>query len=166
MNGNKLLEDHLEALDKSIQTFCDAASEYPADLIRLKPTEKAFSATEIVYHMLEVERLWQRRIHGLLDHTSTYFQQMNPDKEAKENKYNEKPYREGIEELKVARQETSKLVRSMKPRELELTGTHSKYGPMNTYKMLSTMSEHDHTHLAQLKRTLLQVQTGSVINSK
>jgi uncharacterized damage-inducible protein DinB len=150
-------EDHLAALDKSFEVFRNTAANYPRQLVREKPSEKAFSATEIVYHMLDVERLWQRRIHGLLDHTLTHFQQMNPDKEAVEQRYNEQPYEHGISELADARVETHRLIRNMKPREFEIAGIHSKYGAMNTFKILETMKDHDHNHAVQLERTLTQV---------
>jgi hypothetical protein len=82
---------------------------------------------------------------------------MNPDQVAADERYNERPYDEGIPELMRARNETHTLIRSMKPREFEITGTHSKYGEMNTFKILETLTDHDHTHAAQLERTLAQV---------
>src|ERR1017187_670568 len=144
-------EDHLAALDSSLKVFLDAAEKYPRDAVGTKPSPKAFSATEIVYHMLDVEHLWQNRMRGLVDQTMTHFQQMDPDKVAIESKYNEKPYDKGILELTRAREETHKIVRSMMPRELELAGMHSKYGEMNTFRILETIAEHDHTHAAQLQ---------------
>jgi uncharacterized damage-inducible protein DinB len=158
MNENpRRPEKHLEALDKSFEVFQTAASNFPRALVREKPSEKAFSATEIVYHMLDVERLWQRRIRGLLDGTVTRFDQMNPDKEAVEHRYNERAYEDGISELRNARNETHDHVRSMKPNEFERLGVHSKYGEMNTFKILEIIEGHDRTHAAQLERTLTQV---------
>jgi uncharacterized damage-inducible protein DinB len=157
MNENPRPEKHLEALDKSFAVFQTTASNYPRALVREKPSEKAFSATEIVYHMFDVERLWQRRIHGLLDGTMTRFEQMNPDKEAIEQRYNERSYEDGISELANARNDTHRLIQNMKPREFEIAGIHSKYGEMNTFKILEIMEGHDRTHAAQLERTLTQI---------
>jgi hypothetical protein len=157
MKENPRPEKHLEALDKSFEVFQTAASNYPRALVREKPFEKAFSATEIVYHMLDVERLWQQRIHGLLDRTMTHFEQMNPDKEAIEQRYNERSYEGGIAELANARIETHDRIRSMKPNEFERSGIHSKYGEMNTFKILEIMEGHDRTHAAQLERTHARV---------
>jgi uncharacterized damage-inducible protein DinB len=158
MNENpRRPEEYLEALTKSFHVFLTSASNYPRALVREKPSEKAFSASEVLYHVLDVERLWQRRIRGMLDGTMTTFQQMNPDQVAADERYNERPYDEGIPELMRARNETHTLIRSMKPREFEITGTHSKYGEMNTFKILETLTDHDHTHAAQLERTLAQV---------
>jgi uncharacterized damage-inducible protein DinB len=158
MNENpRRPEEHLAALDKSFHTFLTSVSNYPRELARKKPSAKAFSATEILYHVLDVERLWQRRIRGMLDGTVNTFQQMNPDQEAINGRYNERLYDDGIPELVHARNETHALIRSMKPREFEITGTHSKYGEMNTFKILEILADHDHTHAAQLERTLAQV---------
>ncbi len=158
MNENpRRPEELLAALDKSFNVFLASATSYPRELVREKPSAKAFSASEILYHVLDVERLWQRRIRGMLDGTVNTFQQMNPDQEAINGRYNERPYDEGIPELINARSETHTLIRSMRPREFEITGTHSKYGEMNTYKILETLTDHDQTHAAQLERTLAQV---------
>jgi uncharacterized damage-inducible protein DinB len=154
-------EDRLAALDSSLKIFLDAVEKYPHEAVRKKPSPKAFSATEIVYHMLDVEHLWQQRMRGLVDRTMTHFQQMDPDKVAIESNYNQKPYDKGILELKKAREETHKIVRSMMPRELELTGIHSKYGELNTLRILEIIEDHDHTHTAQLQRTLSQI-TGQL----
>ncbi|MFI5201718.1 MAG: DinB family protein [Candidatus Kapaibacterium sp.] len=156
------IEENLEALGKNFHVFLNAATHYPRDLIRVKPTEIAFSATEVVYHMLDVERLWQRRIRGLLDGTMTKFQQMDPDKEARDQRYNEKPYEDGISELKRAREETHSLVRGMKSDELLLAGIHSRYGEMNTFDILAKMKEHDRTHATQLERTLAQISQTNI----
>ncbi len=152
----------LAAFNKSFQIFLDAARHYPRELVTQKPTAIAFSATEVLYHMLDVERLWQRRIRGLLDGSKTAFQQMDPDKEARDGRYNEKPYDDGISELKHAREETRALVRGMKPEELLLAGIHSRYGEMNTFDILAKMEEHDRTHAAQLERTLALVSHTNI----
>lgn len=153
------LEERMAALNKSFELFVSTAEHYPRELVHEKPTEIAFSATEIVYHMLDVERLWQRRIQGLLNGTMKTFQQMDPDKEARDGFYNQRNYEHGIAELQRARNETLVLVGGLNTEELKLTGTHSKYGPMNTFAILAKMEEHDRTHTAQLDRTLRQIRS-------
>ncbi len=151
------LEEQLAELDNSFELFLDQAKRYPRTLVQEKPTEIAFSATEIVYHMLDVERLWQTRMQGLCNGSMTHFQQLDPDTVAREAQYNVRRYEPGISELQNARRDTYSLVRSMKPEELERTGFHSRYGEMNTFAILAKMAEHDRTHTAQLERTLRQV---------
>lgn len=151
-------DELLAALDKSFQIFLETAHRYPRESVREKPSLTAFSATEIVYHMLDVERLWQARIRGLIDGSMRHFQQMDPDAVAAERRYNEKDYEAGIADLRTARTETEELVRSMKPSDWRLVGTHSKYGDMDAVAILTTMENHDRTHAAQLERTLRQIE--------
>lgn len=82
---------------------------------------------------------------------------MNPDAVAIERRYNEKNYEEGIAALRAARTETHKLIKSMKPREFEYKGVHSKFGEINTFQILDIIEDHDRGHAAQLRRTLAQV---------
>ncbi|HWF43046.1 MAG TPA: DinB family protein [Candidatus Kapabacteria bacterium] len=152
----------LEALDKSFAVFVAVAENYPHESVREKPSAIGFSATEIVYHMLDVERLWQQRIRRLLERTLTYFEAMNPDREAVQNRYNEKQFDPGILDLAAARLDTHRLIRSLTKEQFELTGIHSKYGPMNIVRILEIMEEHDRTHAAQLDRTLAAIRSKSL----
>ena len=108
--------------------------------------------------MLDVERLWQRRMRGVLDGSMSHFQQMDPDKEAIDGRYNEKPYEAGIEALVAARAETHTLVGSIPEAQMLASGLHSRYGEMNVYKILETMTGHDRTHAAQIERTIGQIK--------
>jgi uncharacterized damage-inducible protein DinB len=150
--------DKLKKLQETIKEVTDFAEKYPADLVTVKPDAIAFSANEIIYHLLEVEELWQRRIHQLLHSDDKHFQQINPDELAKEHRYNEQPYREGIEELKTAREETIDLIDAMTDDELHIIGIHSRYGAMDTLRILDIMADHDLQHLRQMERTLHTVE--------
>jgi uncharacterized damage-inducible protein DinB len=126
----------------------------------LKPDEvekRPFTASEVVYHMVDVELLWQHRIQGLLSGTMRQFQQMNPDKEALVKRYNSRNYDRGLRELAMSRAETTRIIAAMTTDELLLTGIHSKYGEMNTIKILEIMEGHDRQHATQLDRTLSQI---------
>jgi hypothetical protein len=160
----------LEAFSNSIQLFLVTAEQFPRTRVKVRPSyepqevregefeKRPFTATEIVYHMIDVELLWQSRIHGMLDGTSRYFQQMNPDKEAQEKKYNTRDYERGLRELALSRSETTRLISGMSDAELALTGVHSRFGEMDTIKILETMEAHDRQHAAQLERTLAAIR--------
>src|SRR5579872_5726038 len=104
------------------------AESIPPGLVKEKPSDLAFSVKEIIYHLLEVEELWQRRIHQLLHHEKPTFQQINPDELAKTNNYNEQDLHEGIASWSDAREETLNLVQELSKEELSRKGTHSRYG--------------------------------------
>jgi uncharacterized damage-inducible protein DinB len=146
-------EDALALLAESNSEFLEAANNFPAEQRTDKPSDKAFSATEIVYHMLDVEKLWQGRLQRLISGESREFIAMDPDKEAVENKYNKKDYTEGLEELLEARRRSLELFRSLADDQFELTGIHTKYGEMSIDRILEIMTNHDHQHAKQLERT-------------
>jgi uncharacterized damage-inducible protein DinB len=166
MNLVNQRDDLLAAFSKSMQFFLAEAELFPRELVKKRPahkrnSKKPFTACEIVFHMIDVERLWQFRITGLIDGSLKQFQQMDPDKEAADKRYNAKQYNRGIRELASSRSETSRLIRGMTNDQLSLTGIHSKYGEMDTLRILSIMEGHDRQHAAQLERTLAQILSDS-----
>jgi len=155
--------DIANSLQKSIKLFTEEALQFPQALRTQKPSATAFSATEIVYHMLDVEKLWQYRFDGLLDGSRTTFEAMNPDQVALESNYNSKSYEDGIAALLDLRKKTIALVSHLTPEQSQLSGIHSRYGEMNIMKILETMHNHDLTHKAQLERTLKQLQEVATV---
>jgi len=152
------MKDKLERLQKTIAEVTNFAERIPDSLYTVRPDQIAFSINEIIYHLLEVEHLWQRRIHQLLHTDDNHFQQIDPDALAKEHRYNEQPYHEGIAKWKAAREETVKLIDGMSEEELSKKGIHSRYGEMDTNKILDTMADHDLQHLRQMERTLGKIK--------
>jgi uncharacterized damage-inducible protein DinB len=150
--------DQLQKLQQTLKLVTNFAERYPHELVTVKPDAVAFSANEIIYHLLEVEELWQRRIHQLLHSDDKNFQQIDPDALAKEHKYNEQSYEEGIKEWKDSREDTIDLINAMTDEERHIIGIHSRYGEMDTFQILDIMADHDLQHLRQMERTLKQIQ--------
>ena len=146
--------DKLHRLQETIKQVRSFAERYPDQLVRVKPDPIAFSANEIIYHLLEVEELWQRRIHQLLHSDNKYFQQIDPDILAKDHKYNEQPYKEGIEDWNSAREETIDLIDAMTEDQRTMIGIHSRYGEVDIFRIIEIMADHDLQHLRQMERTL------------
>ena len=151
----------IASLQKLLQTMGKVtayAERFPREYVYKKPDEKAFSANEIIYHLLEVEELWQRRLDQLVHTKDRNFQQIDPDALAKENHYNEKSYEEGITNWNAARNDTIALVEGMTDEQRAIAGIHSRYGEMNTLRILEIMADHDLQHLRQMERTLTLVK--------
>jgi len=134
------------------------AESIPPGLVKEKPSEIAFSISEIIHHLLEVEELWQRRIHQLLHHENPTFQQINPDELAKTNNYNEQDFHSGIAAWGDAREDTLNLVQELEDKELLRKGIHSRYGEMDVHRILDIIADHDLQHLAQMERTVGQIK--------
>jgi hypothetical protein len=135
------------------------AQAFPLELRSAKPTETAFSATEIVYHMIAVEQLWQGRLKRLTSGESNRFDALDPDADARSGNYNSLDFETGLTILQNARRETNTFVRGLGPEALALEGIHSKYGPMNILRILEIMEGHDRNHAAQFARTLFALSS-------
>src|SRR5437588_6172039 len=155
-----LYPEKISILNRTFSLVKDFAESYPADLVAEKPDAIAFSANEIIYHLLEVEELWQRRIHQLLNEERPYFERINPDELAKEHHYNEHDFFEGIMELQKSREDTIELVTALSEEELSRKATHSRFGEMDVYRILDIIADHDLQHLRQMERTLKLVNGG------
>lgn len=151
------MTEELAKLEQSFHDVIDFAKTYPEPLRSVKPDEKAFSATEIIYHLLDVENLWQRRIKMLITTTERNFEPIDPDAQAKTNDYNSKPFQKGLEEWFEAREETVDLIDEMSESERRIVGIHPKYGEMDTHRIVEIILGHDKQHIAQLERTLTLV---------
>jgi uncharacterized damage-inducible protein DinB len=150
--------EKISLLQHSQNLVTEFASTIPSTLVTLKPDAIAFSVKEIIYHLLEVEELWQRRIHQLIHEPAPHFQQINPDELAKINRYNEQDFHEGISRWKNARMETIRLVEAMTGNELTKKAVHSRYGEMDINRILDIMADHDIQHLRQMERTLKKIE--------
>jgi uncharacterized damage-inducible protein DinB len=150
--------EKISLLNRTHSLVKDFAETIPPGLVKEKPSDIAFSINEIIYHLLEVEELWQRRIHQLLHEDHPHFQQINPDELAKTNRYNEQNYDEGIAQWQASREDTISLISEMTDEELLRKGVHSRYGEMDTFRIVDIMADHDLQHLRQMERTLKQIK--------
>jgi uncharacterized damage-inducible protein DinB len=150
--------EKIKALALSYAEFIAAAYSFPQEKRRDKPSAKAFSATEIVYHMVDVEKLWQQRLQRLISGESREFIAMDPDKVAIDSDYNTKDYEAGLEDLAELRQRSIELFRGMLDEQFELTGTHTRYGEMSVDKIMEIMTNHDAQHARQLERTVKELE--------
>ncbi|MEI8133571.1 MAG: DinB family protein [bacterium] len=153
-----MIEEQIIKLRDTIHRVITYAEVIPPSLRTLKPDQIAFSVNEIIYHLLEVEELWQRRIHLMLHEDEPHFERIDPDELAKTNKYNEQDFHQGIADWKASRNETIELVEALNEKDLARIGMHSKFGEIDTYRILDIMADHDLQHLRQMERTILSVK--------
>ena len=106
-------EQPLRSLNDSGETFRKKALSYPRHAVRLKPTDIAFSATEIVFHMLDVEQLWQDRITKLVSGKSKNFTAIDPDELARRGKYNDKDFELGLKLWSQDRKRTVRMIEDL-----------------------------------------------------
>lgn len=135
-----------------MQKVTATARDFPVGFAHQKPDAVAFSATEIIYHLVDVEELWQKRI-GLLQRESIEVHSIEPDRLAKSGNYNVQVFSTGIESFVSARRHTFDIVRGLSPEQLQWTVKHPKFGELDVQKILEIMASHDLGHADQFQRT-------------
>ena len=128
MQDHAAVQRLIDRIEETLGVVVETAKAFPHGFEHHKPDEVAFSATEIIYHLVDVDALWQNRIDQLIMIGPSEFQRFDPDKTAKDHNYNVQPFRQGIEEFKVARGKTIKLVSGLDDAQLKVRGTHPKFG--------------------------------------
>ena len=153
MAESQTIEEKLSRLLETGAIVLAAAESFPRGYVHHKPTPIAFSATEIIYHLCDVDRLWQSRIGLLSVDSPVKFTPFDPDREARDKNYNVQPFSKGIQAFTHARELTIEIIRQLPALQLEAQGEHPKFGTLNVERILEIMADHDLGHVAQLART-------------
>jgi hypothetical protein len=149
--------EKIALLERTHRIADEFARLVPPALVKEKPSEIAFSVNEIVHHLVDVEKLWHSRFEQIISADHPKYEAIDPDALAKEHKYNEKAINDGLSEWALLRAKTIEMIKSMDEAIHHRTAMHSRYGELNTSRMLDIMANHDLQHLEQMKRTISQV---------
>lgn len=150
--------EKISILERTHRLVKEFAEGYPSELTNVKPDDVAFSATEIVCHLADVERLWHKRFADIdAQGDGVVFTAMNPDEVAKQNQYNSKTLDAALADWTALREETYGMAKNFSEDVLHRVAIHPRYGEMVIFRMFDIMANHDLQHLEQMKRTLKQV---------
>lgn len=150
--------EKISILERTHRLVKEFAESYPRELTNAKPDGVAFSATEIVWHLADVERLWHKRFADIeAQGNGVVFTAMNPDEVAKQNQYNSKTIEAALADWTLLREQTYAMAKNFSEETLHRVAIHPRYGEMVIFRMFDIMANHDLQHLEQMKRTLEQV---------
>ena len=130
-----------------------------AEELRRKPAAEAFSFVEHACHLRDIEREgYGERIRKLLLETRPALADIDGGRLARERRYNEQDFGEGLSAFERARGENVSALRALPPEELKRAGTFEGAGEITLGKLVAMMCEHDRAHreeIASLRETLL-----------
>ena len=150
--------EKLSILERTHRLVAEFVDGMPDEVASVKPSAEAFSVTEIVFHLADVEQLWHDRFAAMqASESAVVFSPMDPPAVAREKNYNAKPLATGMSEWTALREKTYTLAQSMPEELLHKIASHPRYGEMIIFRMFDIMANHDLQHLEQMKRTLKQV---------
>ena len=150
--------EKLSILEKTHRLVEEFVAGMPNEMASVKPSSDAFSVTEIVFHLADVEQLWHDRFAAMqASESAVVFSPMDPPAVAREKRYNEQSLAAGMAEWARLREKTYTVAKSMPEELLHKVAIHPRYGEMIIFRMFDIMANHDLQHLEQMKRTLKQV---------
>lgn len=126
------------------------------DTIRRRPEAPGkWSVHDVVQHLADAETafLWRTRLI-CAEEGEPVLQGYDQDRWAARLRYQEAPFDEVLEELRVMRRRNLRLLRRLEPRDLERAGQHIERGRESLALMLPLMAGHDLVHRRQIERII------------
>ncbi len=131
-----------------------AIRDRPENVLTRRPAEGAWSATEIVCHLRDVEEFYFERVLVILANEEPTLVVLDPDRWADERQYQRQDIVRAHAALGTRRQETLGLLDALPPEQWERAGAHPLRGRLSIRHIVHGWSKHDDGHLDQLMRAL------------
>ena len=164
----------LARLASTPETVADALRGGAGDDLARRPAERAWSATEIVCHLRDVDELFQIRLHTILalpDPPILVFgagpeelaawriggavgHPLDPDRWAEDRQYRRADPGAAAAAFQSRRRDLTALLRGLAPGEWARGGIHLRLGRLTLAEWAARLAAHDDNHLAQLRRAL------------
>jgi len=147
------LKKHVEAAEKSPKEIAAAVSGLPPQVLRHKPAPDKWSILEILAHLADIEIVYAYRLRQMLADQKPVIAPMDQDEWAKNLGYMDTPAPELIALYGLTRHHNLRLLRRLKPGDLEKSAFHPEYQEAVTVATLvEKMADHGTNHLQQIER--------------
>jgi hypothetical protein len=147
------LKNHIEAAEKSPKEIAAAVSGLPPQVLRYKPSREKWSILEILGHLADIEIVYAYRLRQMLADKQPVIAAMDQDEWAKKLGYMDTPAPELVALYGLNRQHNLRLLRRLKPADLEKSAFHPEYQQAVTVATLvEKMAGHGTNHLQQIER--------------
>jgi hypothetical protein len=147
------LTNHLDAAEKSPKLIALAVSGSPEKLVRFKPASDKWCILDVLGHLADIEIVFAYRLRQMLADNKPVIAPMDQDAWARNLGHTETPPAELIALYGLNRLANLRLLRRLKPEDLEKSAFHPETQKQFTVAELVTrMSTHGASHLAQIER--------------
>jgi hypothetical protein len=167
-------EDVLARLALTPETLAAAVRGIDEAELRRRPAELAWSPTEIVCHLRDVDELFRLRFHTILALDDPPIlvvgataadlaawriggdvaHPLDPDRWAEDRQYTRADPAAAVATFARRRGELVTFLRGLGPREWERGGIHLHRGRLPLSEWVARLARHDDNHLDQLRRAL------------
>ena len=147
------LKTHLEAAERSPKEIAVAVSGLTPQVLRYRPAPDKWSILEILGHLADIEIVYAYRLRQMLADRKPVIAPMDQDEWAKNLGYMDTPAPELVALYGLNRHHNLRLLRRLKPGDLEKSAFHPEYKQEVTVAtMVERMSNHGPNHLGQIER--------------
>jgi hypothetical protein len=147
------LKKHLEAAEKSPKEIAAAVSGLSPQVLRYKPAPDKWSIIEILGHLADIEIVYAYRLRQMVADKKPVIAPMDQDEWAKNLGYVDTPTPELVALYGLNRHHNLRLLRRLKPADLEKSAFHPEYQQDVTVgTLVEKMAGHGANHLQQIER--------------
>src|SRR5437879_9477977 len=157
------LKKHLDAAEKSPKEIAAAVSGLPDQVLRYKPAPDKWSILEILGHLADMEILYAYRLRQMLADKKPVIAPIDQDDWARNLGYLESSPPELVALYGLNRHHNLRLLRRLKPADLEKSAFHPEYKQdMTVAAIVERMGGHGANHLAQIERLRSEEHTSEL----
>ena len=144
---------HLELAEKSPKEIAASVSGLSPEILRYKPAPDKWSILEILGHLADIEIVYAYRLRQMLADEKPVIAPMDQDAWAKHLGYMEMTAPELVALYGLNRHHTLRLLRRLKPADLEKSAFHpERQANVTVARLVEMMSGHGASHLGQIER--------------
>ena len=147
------LKKHIEAAEQRPKEIAAAVSGLAPAVLRYKPAPGKWSIQEILGHLADVEIIYAHRLRQMLADKEPVIAPIDQDAWARNLGYLETPAPELVALYGLNRHHNVRLLKRLKPGDLERTAFHPEIQRNVTVAdLVGRMSTHGANHLEQIER--------------
>jgi uncharacterized damage-inducible protein DinB len=156
--GNATQEATHERLERMVgvaDQLAAALEGHEPEAVSARPAPDAWSATEILCHLRDIEDFYMGRMRLMLVNDHPTLVVLDPDRWARERQYQRNDAREALATFRAGRCETLVFLHELTEEQWERSAIHPLLGVITVRRIVHSMAKHDQVHLAQLERALV-----------
>jgi len=127
---------------------------FPEEALGRRPAPDAWSVTEIICHLRDVEEFYLGRVQFILANRDPALPAFDPDRWVLERQYRRCACRPALEAFAARRQDSMSVLEAVAGDAWERGGAHSQRGWMTVRRIVHGWAKHDLEHADQVARAL------------
>lgn len=131
-----------------VETLRKAVQGMTREQLTARPVPGKWSTLEVVAHLADFELILVDRIKRIIALTTPLLLAADENLFTEKLGYQERDVNEELAVLDSVRRQTARIIRSLQPQQLELTGVHDKRGLLTLERLIQLSINHIPHHVA------------------